>query len=188
MINWTFNAADYDPSKPRGYELIDEGDHRCRIEEAKADTSKKSGKQMIVLTLSVAGYKATVKSYTVLDPDNTERTNQNLGYIFEGFSIVMGNMDIDSWVGSVGGVHIKHEEYTKNDGNKGVRAVVDYFLSPTETGKLPAWTDSKATASVKPVVSAMPTVSTAPPEGLYEDDGDIPFTDAESAVADKLPF
>ena len=188
MINWTFNANDYDPAKPRGFELIDEGDHRCRIEETKEDTSKKSGKQMIVLTLAIAGYKTTVKSYTVLDPDNAERTNQNLGYIFDSFGLTMGNMDIESWVGSVGGVHIKHEEYEKNNKSKGIRAVVDYFLSPAEIGKLPAWPDSKAATASAPVSSAMPAVSTIPSDGLYDDDGDVLFTDEEAKVADKLPF
>ena len=137
MINWKFDAHQYDPTKPRGFELIDVGDHRCRIEAAEESFSKKSGKQMIVLTLAIAGYKSKLRSYTVLDADNEERTNQHLGCIFETFGLTMGNMDIESWVGSAGGVRVKHEEYVKKDGNKGVRAVVDYFLPPDVTDKLP---------------------------------------------------
>ena len=182
-MNWNYNPEQYDPNKGGGeYELIPEGDYRARIEMASEAKSKKTGKDMIVLDFVISGYKTTIKNYLVLDTENVERTNQNLGRMFDSFGIPTGCMDLLEWVGAVGGVHIKHEEYTKRNGQPGMSAKIGWVLKPEEIDVLPPWGEiaGSETQTAAPAASG----SALTPEQLMA----MGWTAKEISVADKLPF
>ncbi len=132
-INWNYNPADYNPED---YAPLAAGDYRVRIDEVIPKTSK-SGNEMFELTLAVSGKNSKLWYYIVLMPDNRERTNQNLGKFFEAFRIT--NFDLNqyhTWLGKIGGVRVKHEEY-----NGEISAKVQYLLKPEKTDKLPPWVE-----------------------------------------------
>lgn len=187
-MNWNFNPEQYDPNKGGGtFELIPEGDYRCRIEmasESKVKSQGKNfGKDMIVLDFAISGYKTTLKNYIVLDPDNAERTNQNLGRMFDSFGIPVGCMNLVEWIGCVGGVHIVHEEYTKRNGQPGVSAKIGWILKPEEIDVLPPWGE---TATPGESASAAPAANSGSltAEQLMA----MGWTAKEASVADSLPF
>ena len=181
-MNWNYNASDYDPNKSMGgYELIPIGDHRCRIKDAvEGKTKKEPIRDMITLELEVSGYETTLKHYIVLDPANTQRTNQNLGAVFNGFGIPAGNMNTASWKGKSGGIRVKHETYKGNDGKDHETARVAYLLTPDKTQTLPAW---KGNASA-------PAATTMAPD-MMPDLPDLPDEELDPLMAEiegKLPF
>lgn len=131
-ITWHYNADDFSEDN---YGTIPAGDYRAIIEKAEETTSQNSGLPMIKLTLKVNGYNSKLWGYIVLDPNNPQRTNQTLGTVFNSFAITPGNMDIDTWVGRMGAVHVKHRF-----DNKGTeRAELGYFIYYKNQGKLPQW-------------------------------------------------
>lgn len=130
MVNWNYNAADYEETS---FKPIPIGDHRMRIASAEEQTSN-SGKQMIKLVLEVSGYNSTIWHYIVFMPENQKLTNQKLGEFWNSFGMPQGNFNLQSWVGKVGAGKVKHEEYNGNSSPK-----VAYFINKEKQDKLPAW-------------------------------------------------
>lgn len=153
MVNWNFNASDYEE---QSFKPIPVGDHRVRIQSAEEQTSG-NGRQMIKLTLEVSGYSSTIWHYIVFMPDNQKLTNQKLGEVFNSFGIPQGNFNLQQWVGKVGAAKVKHEEY---DGNMNPK--IAYFINKDRQDKLPAWKEANSvgtTSGFTPV----------------DDSGDLPF-------------
>lgn len=138
-IAWNFNEADY---KENDFGIIPVGDHRVRIAKAE-ETKSKNGNDMVVLTLDVSGHSGSLWYYLVFMPDNPRMTNQKLGQIFDSFGITPNDLNVNNWVGKVGGARVKHEMYNGENSPK-----VSYFLSRSKVDKLPAWQDSPGKASV----------------------------------------
>ena len=139
MVNWNFNAADYEE---QSFKPIPIGDHRVRIASAEEQTSS-SGRQMIKLVLDVSGHNATIWHFIVFMPDNQKLTNQKLGELWNSFGIPQGNFNLSSWVGKVGAAKVKHEAY-----NGEPSAKIAYFISKSKQDKLPVWQEpSNATTS-----------------------------------------
>ena len=139
IMNWNFNANDY---KENDFAPIPVGDHRVRI--AKVEEAKsKNGNDMLVLTLDVSGHSGSLWFYLVFMPDNPQVTNSRLGQIFDSFGINPGDMNINNWVGKVGGARVKHEAY-----NGEQTAKINYFLSRGKVESLPVWQDTPGKASV----------------------------------------
>ena len=130
MVNWNFNAADYEE---QSFKPIPVGDHRVRIASAEEQTSS-SGKQMIKLVLNVSGHNATIWHFIVFMPENAKLTNQKLGELWNSFGIPQGNFDLHTWVGKVGAAKVKHEDYNGEQSAK-----VAYFINKDRQDKLPAW-------------------------------------------------
>ena len=141
MVNWNFNAADYEE---QSYKPIPIGDHRIRIASAEEQTSN-SGKQMIKLVLDVSGYNSTIWHYLVFLPDNQKLTNQKLGELWNSFGIPQGNFNLNSWVGKVGAAKVKHEDY-----NGEPNAKIAYFINKDRQDKLPAWQEPSNASATTP--------------------------------------
>ena len=137
MVNWNFNAADYEE---QSFKPIPIGDHRVRIASAEEQTSN-SGRQMIKLVLEVSGYNSTIWHYLVFMTENQKLTNQKLGAFWNSFGIPQGNFTLNSWVGKVGAAKVKHEEY-----NGESTAKIAYFINKDRQDKLPAWRDANSTS------------------------------------------
>ena len=133
MTNWKYNPEDYGKIKP-----IPPGIYRVRIEEAEETTSKNTGKDMFKLTIKVSGYNNKIFHYLVLDDsslETIERTNNNLGRIYDSFNIPQGSMNLQEWIGKVGAANIKNE--TDQQGT--LRASIGYFIQRKRQDELPAW-------------------------------------------------
>ena len=135
MVNWNFNASDYEE---QSFKPIPIGDHRVRIASAEEQTSN-SGRQMIKLVLEVSGYNSTIWHFIVFMSDNQKLTNQKLGELWNSFGIPQGNFNLNSWVGKVGAAKVKHEEY-----NGELNAKIAYFISKNKQDKLPAWREANS--------------------------------------------
>ena len=134
VVNY-YNSNDYENFK-KEHELpaIPAGDHRVRIESAVEKISSK-GNEMIELTLAVSGFKAKLWYYLTLDsssPEAQQRTNQKFGSIFESFNIPIEDFNLNSWVGHVGGVRVRHNAIDD-------KAEVHYFLPRTKVNRLRPW-------------------------------------------------
>ena len=131
MANWTFNAEDYSESD---FSIIPAGDHRVRIMDVEEKVSK-SGNEMYEITLAVNGHNSKLWFYLVLDKADPKKTNQRIGDFFNSFGIADRSMGSGKqWVGKVGAVRVKHEEYNGN-----MSAKVAYVLSRKNQEKLEAW-------------------------------------------------
>jgi hypothetical protein len=133
MVNWNFNAADYEE---QSFKPIPIGDHRVRIASAEEQTSS-SGRQMIKLVLDVSGYSATIWHFIVFMPENQKLTNQKLGELWNSFGIPQGNFNLQQWAGKVGAAKVKHEDY-----NGEPSAKIAYFIGKSKQDKLPAWKET----------------------------------------------
>lgn len=152
MANWNFDATQY---KENDFQIIPVGDHRVRIADVVEKTFS-SGNEGYEITLEVNGHSSKLWFYLVLDASNIERTNQRIGEFFNSFGITNTAMGTGKqWIGSVGAVRVKHEEYNGN-----MSAKVAYCINKGRQDKLPAWKD---VSSATPV--AAPTIS----------DDDLPF-------------
>ena len=149
MVNWNFNAEDYEE---QSFKPIPVGDHRVRIASAEEQISS-SGKQMIKLVLNVSGYSSTIWHYLVFMPDNQKLTNQKLGEFWNSFGIPQGNFNTASWTGKVGAAKVKHEDY-----NGESNAKIAYFINKDRQDKLPAWQEPN-NASSNGGFDAMPDLS-----------------------------
>ncbi len=154
MVNWNFNAADYEE---QSFKPIPIGDHRVRIASAEEQTSS-SGRQMIKLVLDVSGYSSTIWHFIVFMPENQKLTNQKLGELWNSFGIQQGNFNLSGWVGKVGAAKVKHEDY-----NGEPNAKIAYFISKDRQGKLPAWQEPNNAGSSAGATDFTPV------------DGDLPF-------------
>lgn len=131
MTNWTFNPADYSAND---FAPIPAGDHRVRIADVVEKTFG-SGNEGFEITLDVSGHSAKLWFYLVLDRNDTKKTNQRIGTFFESFGI--GDFDLShyrGWIGKIGGVRVKHEEYQGE-----TKAKVAFCLNRKNQDKLPAW-------------------------------------------------
>ena len=158
---WTFNSADYTPET---FSIIPQGDHRVRISDVSyraGETAFKSGKEGYEITLEVSGHNSSLWYYLVLDPSDVKKTNQKIGTFFESFGITDYDMNhFKGWVGKIGGVRVKHEEY-----NGSMSAKVAFCLSRKNQDKLPAW-------------KGQPSVQTPPPQANFVEvsaDEELPF-------------
>ena len=130
MINWNFNANEYEDTN---FKPIPVGDHRMRVASAEEQTSA-NGRQMIKLVLEVSGHNSTIWHWLVFMPDNQKLTNQKLGEFWNSFGIQQGNFNLQSWVGKVGAGKVKHEDY-----NGAANAKIAYFISKDRQDKLVPW-------------------------------------------------
>lgn len=131
MANWTFNPNDYTAND---FAPIPTGDHRVRINDVVEKTFS-SGNEGFEITLDVSGHNGKLWFYLVFDRNDTKKTNQRIGAFFESFGI--GDFDLShyrGWIGKIGGVRVKHEEY-----NGANTAKVAFCLSRKNQEKLPAW-------------------------------------------------
>lgn len=157
MANWTFNPQDYSEND---FAPIPKGDHRVRINDV-VEKKFSSGNEGFEVTLDVSGYGSKLWFYLVLDASDQKRTNQRLGEFFESFGIGDFNLThYRAWIGKLGGVRVKHEEYNGEN-----RAKVAFCLNKKNQEKLPAW---------KGEALATPSASTANYEVISSDDP-LPF-------------
>ena len=139
MINWNFNATDYEETN---FKPIPVGDHRVRIASAEEQVSG-SGRQMIKLVLEVSGYSSTIWHFIVFMNENQKLTNQKLGELWNSFGIPQGNFNLNTWVGKVGAAKVKHEDYKGEPSAK-----IAYFINKERQDKLPAWKESNSSKSL----------------------------------------
>lgn len=131
MLDWNYDHKDY---LEGGFKPIEPGKYRVRIEAADEVESKITFKPMVKLKLKVSGQLGCVWHYLVLDKDNKERTNKNLGDIYESFGITQGEMNTQNWVGRVGGAMLKQEAY-----NDKMQTKVSFLLTREQQKELPPW-------------------------------------------------
>ena len=154
---WIFNPNEYEAKE---FSIIPAGDHRVRISNVEGKTFK-SGNNGFEITLEVSGHGGSLWFYLVLDPTDTKKTNQRIGTFFESFGITDPDLShYRNWIGKVGGVRVKHEEY-----NGSQSAKVAFCLSRKNQDKLPP---AKFGTGV-----AAPVVDNAPMVEVGEDD--LPF-------------
>ena len=142
MANWNFDPSQYNE---RDFAIIPAGDHRVRISEVVEKTFN-SGTNGFVITLDVNGHNSKLWFYLVLDQRNPQQTNQRIGEFFNSFGI--SNTMLGSgkqWVGAVGAVRVKHEEY-----NGSQQAKVAYCIARSRQDKLAPWQGNANTSSAAP--------------------------------------
>jgi hypothetical protein len=81
--------------------------------------------------------------------------------------IPMGEFDLNKWIGKVGAVHVKHEDY-----NNEPQARVHYFIDASKQAGLPAWVEPDRTEHTTP-------------QQAQATDG---FIDVPEGVQEQLPF
>lgn len=154
---WIFNPNEYEAKE---FSIIPAGDHRVRISGVEQKTFK-SGNTGFEVTLDVSGHGGSLWFYLVLDPADTKKTNQRIGTFFESFGITDYDLShYRNWIGKVGGVRVKHEEY-----NGSQTAKVAFCLSRKNQDKL---AEAKFNTTV-----ATATTNNAPLVEVGEDD--LPF-------------
>lgn len=118
------------------FSVLPEGDYRVRIKSADKMVAK-SGKDMLSFVFEVSGKKSKLFHNIVFLPDRPEITNRQLTQFFDSFKgIPEGDFNTQNWVGKVGAVHVKHEEY-----NGDTKAAVGYFIRADKAEGLPAWVE-----------------------------------------------
>jgi hypothetical protein len=145
MANWTFDANQYEE---KDFAIIPAGDHRVRIMEVTEKTFN-SGNEGYEITFEVSGYNSKLWFYLVLDQNDPKKTNQRIGDFFNSFGVTGSNLgNGKQWIGKVGAVRVKHEEYNGN-----MSAKVAYCINRKNQDKLPPakFSSSAASASVQPV-------------------------------------
>ena len=154
---WIFNPNEYEAKE---FSIIPVGDHRVRVSNVEGKTFK-SGNNGFEITLDVSGHGGSLWFYLVLDPADTKKTNQRIGTFFESFGITDPDLShYRNWIGKVGGVRVKHEEY-----NGSQTAKVAFCLSRKNQDKL-------AEAKFNTTVATAPA-NDAPLVEVGEDD--LPF-------------
>ena len=129
MANWTFDANQYEE---QDFSIIPAGDHRVRIADVEEKISK-SGNEMYEITFEVSGHNSKLWFYLVLDQSDPKKTNQRIGDFFNSFGITTHALGSGKqWIGKVGAVRVKHEEYNGN-----MSAKVAFVLNRKNQEKLP---------------------------------------------------
>ena len=155
---WIFNPNEYEAKE---FSIIPVGDHRVRISNVEGKTFK-SGNNGFEITLDVSGHGGSLWFYLVLDPSDSKKTNQRIGTFFESFGITDPDLShYRNWIGKVGGVRVKHEEYNGTQSAK-----VAFCLSRKNQDKLPV-------AQFNTTVVTAPTSANMEPINVQEDD--LPF-------------
>lgn len=153
MANWTFNPNEYSATD---FSIIPAGDHRARINDVIEKTFS-SGNEGFEITLDVSGHGGKLWFYLVLDRNDTKKTHQRIGTFFESFGITDYDLShYRGWIGKIGGVRVKHEEYNGNTSAK-----VAFCLSRKNQDKLSPWKESGNTS--------------APVFEEVKNDSDLPF-------------
>lgn len=143
MPEWFFDQSQY---KENNYQIIPVGDHRVRITDV-VEKRFNSGNEGFEITLEVSGYSSKLWYLLVLDRSNPAQTNQRIGEFFNSFGITHPALGSGKqWIGMMGAVRVKHEEYQGN-----TRAKVAFCLSRVNQEKLPIW-KSAATPAASPFV------------------------------------
>lgn len=154
MINFTFNPNDYEE---KDFSILPAGDYRVRISDVTEKTFK-SGSTGLEIIFDVSGKSSRLWYYLTFNGD-AKAVNQRLGQFFESFGITNTNVNAyASWVGKIGGVRVKHEDY-----NGERTAKVRFVLNKKTQDRLPAW-----------VEPGNKTV-TANTSAIVEESGDLPF-------------
>ena len=129
MANWHFDHSQYEE---KDFAIIPAGDHRVRIADVEEKVSKK-GNEMYEIIFEVSGHSSRLWHYLVLDRSDIKKTNQRIGEFFDSFGIVDHSMGSGKqWIGKVGAVRVKHEEYAGN-----MSAKVAFLISRKNQEKLP---------------------------------------------------
>lgn len=140
----------YDPSQyqEKNFEIIPQGDYRARIADV-VEKKFRSGNEGYEITLEINGYNSKMWFYLVLDPSNVAATNQRIGDFFNSFGITNTAMGTGKqWVGSVGAVRIKHEQYEGKN-----TAKVAYCINRARQDKLPAWKNPTTATQAAPTAN-----------------------------------
>ncbi|MFA6803867.1 MAG: DUF669 domain-containing protein [Candidatus Methanomethylophilaceae archaeon] len=147
---WNFETMSIeeaeDATKPN-LEPLPVGDYRLRIESTEMTVSNTSGLPMIKIVTQVSGTNRKIFSYIVLDENNKKRTDANLTILFDSFGI-KPTMNIETWVGKVGGGHLNITTYNGKDNNK-----LGYFIKRSEVDKLPPWSEPASKSQSAPVTA-----------------------------------
>ena len=153
MANWTFDVSHYEE---QDFQIIPTGDHRVRITDVVEKVSK-NGNEMYELTLEVSGYNSRLWHYLVLDRNDPKKTNQRIGDFFNSFGIADYHLGSGKqWIGKVGAVRVRHEEYMGN-----MSAKVAFLINKKGQDKLPP---AKFSGGSAPATNFQPT--TVNPEDL----------------------
>ena len=144
-MTWIFNANEYEE---KGFSIIPEGDFRARIVDVVQKTFR-SGNPGMEITLEVSGHSGRLWHYIVLDHSDTKKTNQRIGSFFDSFGITDPNLsNYRSWIGKVGAVRVKHEDYNGNTSAK-----VAFCLSKKNQDKLPPAQFGNTAPASAPVIN-----------------------------------
>lgn len=116
------------------FPVLPEGRYRVRVKSAEKAVSSK-GNDMLVLQFEVSGNSTILWHYIVFMDDKPEITNRMLTQFFDSFKdIPEGDFNMQNWIGKVGAVKTKNEEYNGSE-----RAKISYFISADKQGDLPPW-------------------------------------------------
>ena len=139
MATWNFDPSMYEE---QDFQIIPVGDHRVRIFDV-AERTFNSGNSGFEITLAVNGYNSKLWFYLVLDRNDPKKTNQRIGDFFNSFGITDYDMShYRGWIGKVGAVKVKHEEYNGN-----MSAKVAYVINRKKQDKLEPWKDMGTAAA-----------------------------------------
>lgn len=144
MPVWNYDPTQY---KEKNFEIIPVGDYRARISDVTERTQANknafsSGNEGYEITLEINGYNSKMWFYLVLDPAEPAKTNQRIGDFFNSFGITSPAMGSGKqWIGLVGAVRVKHEEYKGSTSAK-----VAYCINRARQDSLPAWKNGGAAA------------------------------------------
>ena len=131
MATWNFDASMYEE---QDFSIIPAGDHRVRITDVEEKTFR-SGNEGYEITLAVNGFNSKLWFYLVLDQADPKKTNQRIGDFFNSFAITTSQLgNGKQWIGKVGAVRVKHEEY-----NGSMSAKVAYVINRKNQDKLEPW-------------------------------------------------
>ena len=152
-ISWNYDPSQY---QEKNFQIIPVGDYRARIVDV---TEKKfnSGNEGYEITLEINGYNSKMWFYLVLDASDAAKTNQRIGDFFNSFGITSPAMGTGKqWIGMVGAVRVKHEEYNGEN-----TAKVAYCINRSRQDKLAPWKNG-ATAVAAPVAQSVEIPSELP--------------------------
>ena len=153
----------------KNYGPIPVGDYRVRIAKAEMAVSS-TGNDMISMQFDVSGTNKKLFHNLVNSKKNPKWTNEKLTEFYDSFAeIPEGSSDLSSWIGKVGAVHVKHEEW-----NGEMRARIAWFIEVKRQGELPAWVEPDNATSGNG--AAAPAVDSSG------------FMQIPDSAAEKLPF